>query len=210
MTSTSSSSPPPQSTNTMMATTDYYYATSRSKNTPSPMIVFPASSPTPKLSCNTPSKKPTSPFDWAKECFLDDQQEAITTSDWDHHFDEMERIGKEIERDSLALERLREKANPTPEERCVLSWINSSSPSSSSPSSTSQLSSRPLPPLPSPSNTNDVLSSSSSSSSSSLRASTKITSTNKPLFSSEQQRQEKPATSFLAFLNRFKKSLKLQ
>ena len=198
---TTESSPSPQSTNSMMSTSDYYYATSRNKNTPSPMIVFPASSPTPKLSCNTPSKKPTSPFDWAKECFLEDQQEAITTSDWDYHFDEMERIGKELERDSLALERLREKANPTPEERCVLSWMNSSSPSSSSsPSPVSLLSTRPLPPLPSSSNTNDVLSSSS------LGTSTKITS---PLPNSEQRRQEKPVTSFLAFLNRFKKSLKL-
>ncbi|KAG2227519.1 hypothetical protein INT45_002204 [Circinella minor] len=191
MTNSPSSS---QSTHTNTST-DYYYATSH-KNTPSPMIVFPASSPTPKLSCHSPSKKPTSPFDWANECFLDDQQEALLTSDWDYHFDEMERIGKELERDSLALERLREKANPTPEERCVLSWIDSSS-------TDSQLVSKPRSPLAS--------SSSSSSSSHNRHDTTLSTSSQSLTLSKEQgQRQVKPASHFLAFLNRFKKSFKLQ
>ena len=181
-------SPPSSQSTPINASTDYYNATSH-KNTPSPMIVFPASSPTPKLSCHSPSKKPTSPFDWAYECFLSDQQEALSTSDWDYHFGEMERIGKELERDSLALERLREKANPTPEECCVLSWIDSSSPNS-------PLLSKPRSPL--------------ASSSSCHNHDTSFKSLTISKEEQRSQRQEKPASHFLAFLNRFKKSFKLQ
>ncbi|KAI7853198.1 hypothetical protein BDC45DRAFT_158251 [Circinella umbellata] len=133
-------SPPSSQSTPINTSTDYYNATSH-KNTPSPMIVFPASSPTPKLSCHSPSKKPTSPFDWAYECFLSDQQEALSTSDWDYHFDEMERIA------------------------------------SSSSCHNHDTSSKSL------------------------------------TISKEEQRsrrQEKPASHFLAFLNRFKKSFKLQ
>ncbi|KAI9271803.1 hypothetical protein BDA99DRAFT_305553 [Phascolomyces articulosus] len=174
---------------------DYYYL-ARTKDSPSPMLVFPSSSPTPKLACSTPSRKPVSPFDWAKECFLDDQQTA--PSSWDHHFDEMERIGRELEQDTLALERLREKANPTPEERCVLTWIQSSL-SSSSPTKQSQQS------LPASSLctsvTNTSITAHSPPSSSSAYSTTDM---------HAQDKQQKSGTSFLAFLNRFKKSLKLQ
>ncbi|KAI9491364.1 hypothetical protein BDB00DRAFT_874408 [Zychaea mexicana] len=180
----------------------YYYSNSsgnRIKNSPSPNIIFPASSPTPKLSCNTPSIKPVSPFDWARECMLDDQQEASgaagTMGGWNqHHFEEMERIGKELEHgDAMALERLREKANPTPEERCVLSWIDSSLQQQQEPSNCS----------PSP----FTLDSLNSSSSASLHRQEEHQQSTP---AQQQQQQQRPATSFLAFLNRFKKAFKVQ
>lgn len=48
-------------------------------STPSPLLVFPSASPTPKLSC-TPSRKPPSPFDWPAECLLDGDQHNTTPS----------------------------------------------------------------------------------------------------------------------------------
>ncbi|KAJ8663594.1 hypothetical protein O0I10_000839 [Lichtheimia ornata] len=91
-------------------------------STPSP-ILFPAGSPTPKLACHTPSKKPPSPFDWATECLKHhDEAECEATASW--HFEEIERIGMQLETDPMVLERLREKANPTPEERYVLKWMD--------------------------------------------------------------------------------------
>ncbi|CDS09693.1 hypothetical protein LRAMOSA02370 [Lichtheimia ramosa] len=91
-------------------------------STPSP-VLFPAGSPTPKLACHTPSKKPPSPFDWATECLKHrDETEYEATANW--HFEEIERIGMQLETDPMVLERLREKANPTPEERYVLKWMN--------------------------------------------------------------------------------------